>query len=144
MSTAGHTLAGIEELVQLGPGCMCNAADSRYQCSPATCAPSCVAVPERIPVTCRDARWMIITFEVPASMGYEAFRVQVPGVAGTQSLGVARMPVGSAFGGVLAPFGRPICAQRGVFGCRWRRATIAARSPIRREFRSDGTPARHT
>jgi len=87
---------------------------------------------------------MIITVEIPASMGYEAFRVQVPGVAGTQSLGVARMPVGSAFGGVLAPFGRPICAQRGVFGCRWRRATIAARSPIRREFRSDGTPARHT
>ena len=73
-------------------------------------------MPERIPVTCRDARWMIITFEVPASMGYEAFRVQVPGVAGTQSLGVARMPVGSAFGGVLAPFGRPICAPRGVFG----------------------------
>src|SRR4029077_16918915 len=48
MSTAGHTLAGFEELAQLGPGCMCNAADSRYQCSPATCAPSCVAVPERI------------------------------------------------------------------------------------------------
>src|SRR4029077_1020861 len=70
--------------------------------------PSCLEGPESIStpvnfrllsVTCRDARWMIITFEVPASMGYEAFRVQVPGVAGTQSLGVARMPVGSAFGG---------------------------------------------